>query len=425
MTDYQYQINRTTSILGIAIFSDANWRSIYTIATTSPGDLDADPVAVFEKAMIATSTNIPSRIIYADESIERRMNVSVKLKKIDFGVLSAPVLTEFTTYLKNGNKLMYPPTDTFISTLNSAVIAEEVLPPHTAEMIIDPETLIRTTTYARELGIIQADELTQVLGQISKGLLSLAGSISEEVGTALEVAKVIGQSITEIADTTDMEVFNSTSVPAGKIAQKTISMDENNIYVRNLDYIHIFGDSATIPVNMRQADPEIVSAVTTVTHPSVLYSEFAGDYTMSKLRTLIQKRLLKNVKLQTTKFYNELLTSIPDKLGDPGVIFAGSPLDPLPPADSFYTATYQTYTHPSTNTAIVPFADRVYMQYRLKLNVDLARYEFPEPGFAGGFNEGVAYNSIWIDDMPFGFFVNGRWHYTRYATDLPYTPPPV
>jgi hypothetical protein len=65
------------------------------------------------------------------------------------------------------------------------------------------------------------------------------------------------------------------------------------------------------------------------------------------------------------------------------------------------------------------------MQYRLKLNVDLARYEFPQPGVAGGFNEGVAYNSIWIDDMPFGFFVNGRWHYTRYATDLPYTPPPV
>lgn len=65
------------------------------------------------------------------------------------------------------------------------------------------------------------------------------------------------------------------------------------------------------------------------------------------------------------------------------------------------------------------FGSRIYCQYKFNLNLHDLLKTFSGPSEIGDWSNGHSFNSVWIDDMSFAFYVNNEWFYTRYATDLP------
>lgn len=422
--DYNLQINYTGGSAGIVVFNPLNWRFIHWLRENRPFD-ELTYHAQLDTELWAAS-NVPGRIQYGYESFPTRRKVTVKLKKINFDSLvfpsGLPVLQEFVEYIKNGNKRDYDEGN-FISVLNDAVIDERTAPPIEATILFG-DNIIEHKMYSRQLTHIEKNEDAVLIGSIAKSLLSFALSKYEPAKMAADIVTTIGPIINDIINPGDInQLFGNEKIPNGYITEYSVAKTDGYILVTNLDYITLYkgGYDITATKDTRLAEETVTSdAYTYEDSPNCLLDTgVANIYT--KIRANITKKLKKNVMLETTSLYRKNLFDLfAEGLGYNGFILAGSYL--YPGGISFESCNYVSYTHINAH----PREDRLYCQYKFNLNLNDILSQFSQPGETGDWSDGPGFNSIWIDDMPFGFFVKtdsdeGEWYYTRYATDLPYT----
>lgn len=422
-TEYKNHVIMTTGIVGASVFDFANdWRELEYLTSNKPF-ADGTYNSLLDRN-IMESSNVPVKMRYGNEIIRTKRNVSIKLKKIDFNSLSFPsglsLLQEFVEYIKNGNKRSYDGSTNFISVLNAAVITSKTMPTVEAKMLFD-DNIVTEKKYSNKLTHVEPSENSTVISMISKAVFNLVTSVYEPAEKALNAVLTVGGLINSITNATDMEVlFGNEKIPNGTIIEYKVDKDETGIYVTDLDYIYLYHSLSYPTPFTRTAETSVVSN-TKIVHesPTCLLDVVLVNVT-SIFASHITKTLLKNVRPDTTTFFRTLVTdNFPQGLGHNGFILAGDVLNP--DIGTLSACNYKSYTHTSFDT----FQNRLYCQYKFNLNLRELTEQFSAPGEIGDWSNGPGFNSIWIDDMPFGFFVDtpsgGEWYYTRYATDIPYT----
>lgn len=428
-TKYLFYMNYAIGEFGLAPFDEDEWTTIQWLKDNYPvpGGSIQSPMSSF---LAAYGANVPCVIEYANEAIEKRKKVSVKLKRINFDQLNFPsglsLLEEFVEYIKNGNVRNYDDGD-FISSLNEAIISEITLPEINAEIMIDDDIVVEKL-YEQSISHIEPNDTTILVSAISQSIVKIGASFYKPAEMALNALLAVGDLADEIIDMENMELLNGNeALPAGKITEFKVTKSADSILLTNLDGISLYSseDDIRILANYRLGSEVIESETIFIKEPQVALSDFLISTTAGQFGADMTRFLIKNADITTTEFFNKLYPkNTAQELGYNGFIFAGDEIDMEEETIFHQKCNYKNYTHSLTD----PFIDRIYCQYKFNLNLHNLVKKFSEPGEPGSWVDEEVFNSIWIDDMPFGFYITspseaGDWYYTRYATDLPYTAP--